>query len=358
MGKRSNCESLSLVLLVVSVFFLPFDGLAQGDLTPPGPPMPIMKTMDQVQPGVPLPPPDFNPAMDFPIVIKEPGYYYLTQNLTGIEGSGGIEITTDTVRIDLRGFSLMGPEGVSSGSGINIVGDDCRIEDGTVTGWSSAGIICESLQKMTVVRGISALGNGGVGIQTGNYSVVTDCLAGQNGSSGISIGTGSRVQDCTVFENDLHGITVPPANPTRNDDTMITNCLSRDNGVNGINLTGFSVVRSCTTHSNGANGIQVEKAGWVIGNLCQGDARSNPTDGAILIGGSGSRVEDNHVHNSHHGIVATAPGNIIMRNTIFDLGGDNYGGIVAGNVVGPIIDSAGMASNTNPGANFRLEEGE
>lgn len=49
------------------------------------------------------------------------------------------------------------------------------------------------------------------------------------------------------------------------------------------------------------------------------------------------------------GISVTGTGNIIVRNSV--TGGTRYS-IAAGNSVGPIVTAAGMAANTNPGANF------
>ena len=71
-----------------------------GSLTPPGAPAPTMKTLAEVEPRTPI--------SSIPITISEFGSYYLTGNLTGLPGTNGITIISDSVTIDLNGFALIG----------------------------------------------------------------------------------------------------------------------------------------------------------------------------------------------------------------------------------------------------------
>src|SRR5256714_11393508 len=127
----------------VSHFLLPPSAFAQGSLTPPGPPGPTMKTLDQVEPRIDL---QNAPASavtttnaDYHFIINQPGSYYLSANIL-VAKTNGIQINAEGVTLDLNGFQISRVSPGGYGIEISNVGHRATIRNGTVIGFVSGKI--------------------------------------------------------------------------------------------------------------------------------------------------------------------------------------------------------------------------
>jgi len=303
---------------VVAAFVL---GLAcapvfsQGSLTPPGAPMPTMKTLAQIEPRTPI--------ASIPITISNAGSYYLTMSLTGAVGQSGITIATNHVAIDLNGFELIGVPGSSNGIVESGARTNLTVANGTIRNWAGAALGAGAVYRGRFER-LQLLDNDGAGLNTsdgttiagctvqrspaagaatpaiaaGAFSVVRDCVVVASGQIGIRTGTGAVIDRCTAQSGASHGIEVGSG-------SVVSHCASLSNGGAGFNILGDGSLEHCTARSNSTNGFNLGNnstlahcvavtntgSGFVLGHggaLVSCTARSNTRDG--IAGGTGNLV--------------------------------------------------------------------
>lgn len=309
--KTSLCLIAVLAALSIRAF-------AQGSLTPPGVPAPTMKSLAQVEPRAPI--------SALPFIISQPGSYYFTTNLTGQAGTNGITIVADNVTIDLNGFTLIGVPG--SLDGISVFAPianhrNLAIQNGSVCNWGVDGVDVSGADNSQIER-LRVSQNGAHGLFIGAESLVANCTVQSNGSSGIRAGAGTVVSDCTASANITAGI----ENYRFNNDATA------------------SLIKGCSVHDNLGAGIQGNAV--VIDNVCVGN-----TGVGIFMNSSGGKVEGNYVRQNGTGIStgSSSATNVIVRNVVvFNTNAFSING--SGNIIGPIINAAGVATNNNPNANY------
>ena len=200
---------LAVVLLAVSTLNSQLSTAhAQGSLTPPGAPAPTMKTLDQLEPRTPI--------SAAPFTISQPGSYYLTGNLT-ITSGDAITIATNSVTLDLNGFTISSTAASAAGCGILLSGSnprDLTILNGHITGgvtnngsgvYSGSGFangiyfsVNPPVNVLVSKVSVSGCLIYGIALATVETSVVEGCTARTIGSYGIFAST---VKSCGAAES-------------------------------------------------------------------------------------------------------------------------------------------------------------
>lgn len=234
---------------------------------PPGPPGPTMKTLGEIEPRTPV-------RNDFdelnPVVITQPGSYYLVEDIYAFPDEHGIEIQSSHVTLDLNGFSVIGNLEVGSRSGIyaDAAGNyvNIQVRNGTVRSFSDSGISLDQ-SSFARVENVRALDNGldgtGLGIWVGPHARIIDCVAAGNLQTGIAANVGSVITGSIATANQT-GISF---------NGILDSTTAWQNGSTGILGATTSLVIHSTAGQNGGTGI-LSTTGLQIGNA----ASDNLTD--------------------------------------------------------------------------------
>jgi parallel beta-helix repeat protein len=358
-----------------------------GPLDPPvGPVSPSNKTLAEVQPRIAVNAvntPGDNDATPSLYKITQPGSYYLTGNITGVNGKRGIEIVASGVTLDLNGFDMVGVPGTFdaiqltdigysnitirngsirswSGNGVNLAQTNvqsCVVEDLRVSGCALGGIKVANLTRVSgcIVNG-NIFGTGisgangctitncaawftasGGGIAIQGAGVVSGCVAYGNSGHGISVGAGCTITGCESQVNSASGITTA-------DGTTVSGCAVNTNGGSGIAMGAGCKVSDCTVRASTVDGIVVTADCLVTGNVCTGNGTGGGTASGIHVTGNGNRIDGNTASGGPRGIDVGGTNNVIVRNTCRGNTGLNWN-IVAANLFGTIVDRSAPSGN-------------
>ena len=331
--------------------------LAQGTLTPPGAPAPVMKTLSQIEPRTLI--------SSLPVTLTNGGSYYLSNNLRGVSGGSGITIATNNVSIDLNGFALIGVpgslKGIVTGSTLNNI----TVRNGAISDWGGGGFdgFGAGPLRNGIIENLTVSSNGGYGMIISGHCLIRGCLSQSNTLDGISCYY-SVVSDCVVKDNGGYGFTAYNCH--------LSHCVAQNSSASGIYaslsdvqdckalncVNGIYVlsgrVSNCSAQNNTYSGIYVDGPGSIVtGNLVTGNnATANNVNAGITIRDSNNRVEGNQVNNNGFaGILALTPytGNVIIKNTVAGSGANNYLVPTPANDLGPVGKAA---TATSPWANI------
>lgn len=372
--------------------------LVAGPLDPPvGPVTSTYKTLNEVEPRIPInatnTPGDANSSFK----ITQPGSYYLTGNITGVAARHGIEIGASNVSIDLRGFAVVGIAGSLDGiSHDALTVDNIRIENGNISGWGGDGIQLSDGLNHTV-RGINTRLNGGNGIIIDENAIIESCTASANTLSGLfANGANGAIRGCSADANLVAGIRLfgsgsitgctSYANATgflTGLSAVVADCSARDNTGDGISVSSSCVVRDCTAYSNGddgiicsststtitnctasfntGDGIEVPGNCSLVGNTCDANGQGVGVFAGIKVTGTDCRIDGNTLMRNDIGMDVQLAGSFIIRNAA--AGNTTNYQIIASNKVGTIVSAPNSAAvngstggagvgSTDPWANF------
>ena len=244
--------------------------LAQGSLTPPGGPAPMMKSLDQVEPRTPI--------TSLPIVISQGGSYYLTRSFAlDFAVLDAITIRADNVTVDLCGFTIqqttnaVAVAGVRIGStSINTPVRNAVVRNGTITGFAAAGVTSQ----------------GGRNCLIENLHV-TGCNAGISFQAfGTAGAAGNTIRRCRTTENTL-GSGVIFLSGAANIGNVIEDCESLNNST-GFSLAGAgNLIVGCRASGNTGNNYTIA-AGNRMGLIVLPGVNGGPINGASGATGTGT----------------------------------------------------------------------
>src|SRR5436190_1260250 len=306
MKTNDRLRSVITLLISISAFQLfSLSAFAQGSLTPPGPPAPTMKTLDQLdaklEPRIPI--------SSLPFTISAPGSYYFTGNLHFTATTGdAITVSVGNITIDLMGFTLSSSAAVT-GEAIHINTNlrNIAVKDGTIAGNTTVTSTGTSPNlTFTTVEGgfnqgidansppeavncqfshLRISGCRTYALRAGAYGIVEQVTAKNNGHTGILALSGSVTNSAATFNGNT-GISA----------TSVTNSTATSNRIFGISVPSGSVSNS-TALLNGSTGISA-----AFSSVTSSSASSNGGDG--ISAPSGSVTNCTSSLNGSNGIIA------------------------------------------------------
>jgi parallel beta-helix repeat protein len=243
-------------------------GALAGDLTPPGAPAPTMKTLDQVEPRIPIGPLTTPGDADSVYRITQPGSYYLTGPVDVTFGRRGIEIDGDDITVDLGGFTI---RGVQNGTleGIAVVAPsgtrkNIAVGNGVVTAVIGTGIDFFNAES-SIIHDIRIDNTGGDGVVAGFAGVVERVTVAECAGDGFNATTGTVLRDCHARQNGIHGFVglmsasgcsaVDNGGAGFNGNGAFENCLSSGNDLSGFFINAPSALVGCTASLNLGDGF-------------------------------------------------------------------------------------------------------
>jgi hypothetical protein len=306
-GKYRNMIVI-LVLLLLSVCTI---SSRAGELNPASAPGSTMKTLDEVEPRIPI------DKGDLPLTINKSGSYYLTESVIfDKDVPAAIAVEADNVTIDLCGFTLRGTY-------------DCDY-----------GIYCGEYKCVKVCNGIVRTFKRGQVHLLGNYSTIKNITAG-DGLTSLRVEYNAKIESCRVYYPDETGIKTAS-------NSIVQGCIVVDsykpNCQVGIDCDVSCNIINCNVRYVANKGISLAGHGSIVGCVVA------ESDNYGIWSGSGSRVSGCVVYSSPTGIRAEEKG--LIESCVVDASTSygiycGYKTLITGNRVrGGFVGIGGLSNNT------------
>jgi len=299
---------------------------AWGPLDPPdGPITSTYKTLTEVEPRIPLNAETAPGDADYLFKIPKSGSYYLTGNIKGVPGKGGILIGVSRVTLDLNGYAVEGVNGATNGIRVN-TDHGVTIRNGNIFDFEVGVDAYETSGGR--LENLTSTGNTVVGFKVGPGATVTNCISISN-PTGFNIFADATLTGCVATGGagrgfDIgQGSTLSHCNATKvgtgfyiDAQAVLDHCAARDNTSHGFNVLESAVLSDCSAYSNASAGFLVTARSRLT--RCHAGGNVN---GFYLVEGN-SVVECTASSNTGDGLTISGNSNTVERSTFHENGGD------------------------------------
>lgn len=352
MSKRRSMASL----LAGSAVLLGALWLRAGPLNPPaGPVASTYKTLGEVEPRIAVNATNTPGDSSHVYVIRQPGSYYLTNNVAVPSQMSGIGIASAGVTLDLGGFSILGVTDSNSGILVDVAAN-VTIQNGAIQGVGQWGVQFQGTSGHLVLRGLMVSGCAGGGFVGGDPATIIDCAAISNGGFGFTLGSSATLErcqsnsnqygfqfnamctllDCRADGNSVYGFAETGGGPvsisdctasnngqwgfTLHDDSMIRGSVALSNGLDGFSAGDRVTITNCQSNNNTGRGFALGSAPLITNSSASG----NHSDG-VSVGGRATITDCQSNGNTTAGF-SLASDSSILDSTASDNGGDGIVG--------------------------------